>query len=90
MTDIGIKEFFVKASNRLPDEAERVLKALVEEGSMNKEELSLTARVKRAVLDHIIMQLYALGLVEVSTEGKSKICSLTKLGNDFIYLVKAG
>ncbi|KFI37330.1 transcriptional regulator, partial [Peptococcaceae bacterium SCADC1_2_3] len=38
----------------------------------------------------IIMQLYALGLVEVSTEGKSKICSLTKLGNDFIYLVKAG
>ncbi|GAB6274690.1 MAG: hypothetical protein STSR0004_15540 [Peptococcaceae bacterium] len=90
MTDIGIKEFFVKANNRLPDEAERVLKALVEEGSMNKEELSLTARVKRAVLDHIIMQLYALGLVEVSTEGKSKICSLTKLGNDFIYLVKAG
>jgi predicted transcriptional regulator len=90
MTDIGIKEFFVKASNRLPDEAERVLKALVEEGSMNKEELSLTARVKRAVLDHISMQLYALGLVEVSTEGKSKICSLTKLGNDFIYLVKAG
>jgi predicted transcriptional regulator len=90
MTDIGIKEFFVKASNRLPDEAERVLKALVEEGSMNKEELSLTARVKRAVLDHFIMQLYALGLVEVSTEGKSKICSLTKLGNDFIYLVKAG
>lgn len=90
MTDIGIQEYFIKANNRLPDEAEKVLKALVREGSMNKEELSLTARVKRAVLDHIIMQLYALGLVEVSTEGKSKICSLTKLGDDFLYLIKAG
>ncbi|OPY59323.1 MAG: hypothetical protein A4E55_00256 [Pelotomaculum sp. PtaU1.Bin035] len=33
--------------------------------------------VKRAVLDHVVMQLYALSLVNVSTEGKSKICSLT-------------
>ncbi len=86
----SLSEFLLKASERLPEEAERVLQALLEQGSMNKEELSLTARVKRAVLDHIIMQLYALGLVEISTEGKSKICSATKLGDEFYSLVKAG
>ncbi|SFR00323.1 transcriptional regulator [Desulfoscipio geothermicus] len=83
-------DYLRKASERLPEEAERVLHALLEQGSMNKEELSLTARVKRAVLDHIIMQLYALGLVEISTEGKSKICTVTKLGDEFYSLVKAG
>jgi len=76
-------EYFVGVSKRLPDEAERVLRALVDQGNMNKEELSLTARVKRAVLDHVIMQLYALGLVEVAAEGKSRICSLTKLGREY-------
>ncbi|MFZ5591639.1 MAG: transcriptional regulator [Bacillota bacterium] len=82
-------EYFIKVSDRLPEEAERVLRALVDQGSMNKEELSLTAKVKRAVLDHVIMQLYALGLVEVSTEGKSKICSLTRLGDEFLNLLDA-
>jgi len=67
-------------------EADRILRALVDQGSMNKEDLSLTSRVKRAVLDHIIMQLYALGLVDVTTEGKSKICSLTNLGWEFLAL----
>jgi len=76
-------EYFMGVSKRLPDEAERVLRALIDQGNMNKEELSLTARVKRAVLDHVIMQLYALGLVEVSAEGKSRICSLTKLGREY-------
>lgn len=90
VTEISLSEYFTKVSDRLPEEAERVLRALIEEGSMNKEELSLTARVKRAVLDHVIMQLFALGLVDVSTEGKSKICSLTKLGGDFFSLIKAG
>ncbi len=86
----SLADFLVKANERLPEEAERVLRTLLEHGNMNKEDLSLTARVKRAVLDHIIMQLYALGLVEVSTEGKSKICSATNLGDEFINLVKAG
>jgi len=82
-------EYFGGVQNRLPEEAERVIKTLEEEGPMNKEELSLTAKVKRAVLDHIVMQLYALGLVNVATEGKSKICSLTKLGYDFLKLKDA-
>lgn len=86
----SLADFLRKANERLPEEAERVLQALLEQGNMNKEDLSLSARVKRAVLDHIIMQLYALGLVEISTEGKSKICSATKLGNEFFSLVKAG
>jgi predicted transcriptional regulator len=30
------------------------------------------------------MQLFALGLVDVTTEGKSKMCSLTRLGLDFL------
>jgi len=77
-------EYFGGVQSRLPEEAERVIKTLEEEGPMNKEELSLTAKVKRAVLDHIVMQLYALGLVDVTTEGKSKMCSLTKLGYDFL------
>ncbi len=88
MVGTPLADYFIKVSDRLPDEAEKVLFALVDQGSMNKEELSLTARVKRAVLDHVIMQLYALGLVEVSTEGKSKICSLTILGKDFLSLIK--
>lgn len=87
---LTLNEYLVKANDRLPEEARRVLLALVEEGSMNKEGLSLTARVKRAVLDHVIMQLYALGLVEVETEGKSKICSLTRLGDEFLGMIKAG
>ncbi|MGQ9557202.1 MAG: transcriptional regulator [Desulfurispora sp.] len=89
MVDTPLGEYFIKVSDRLPEEAERVLRALVDQGSMNKEELSLTAKVKRAVLDHVIMQLYALGLVEVSTEGKSKICSLTRLGDEFLNLLDA-
>jgi DNA-binding transcriptional ArsR family regulator len=85
-----LAEYFVGVQRRLPDEAERVLKALDEHGPMNKEELSLTAKVKRAVLDHVVMQLYALGLVEVATEGKSKMCSLTTLGWDYISISNAG
>ncbi len=88
MKELSLPDYFIKVNDRLPVEAERVLVALVEQGNMNKEELSLSARVKRAVLDHVVMQLYALGLVEVSTEGKSKICSLTALGNEFIILVQ--
>ncbi|HBV95741.1 MAG: transcriptional regulator [Bacillota bacterium] len=88
MVGTPLADYFLKVNDRLPDEAERVLLALVDQGSMNKEELSLTAKVKRAVLDHVVMQLYALGLVEVSTEGKSKICSLTRLGDEFLSLIK--
>ncbi|KAF1085820.1 hypothetical protein SPSYN_00549 [Sporotomaculum syntrophicum] len=82
-----LADYLVKAGDRLPEEADRVLEALVNEGNMNKEDLSLLSRVKRAVLDHVIMQLYALGLVDVSTEGKSKICSLTKLGEEYVSLL---
>ncbi|ACA59412.1 hypothetical protein [Candidatus Desulforudis audaxviator] len=85
-TPASLTEYFMQVDHRLPPEATRVLRALGEQGRMNKEELSLTSRVKRAVLDHIIMQLYALGLVDVTAEGKSKICSLTKLGWEFIDL----
>ncbi|MDD4238925.1 MAG: transcriptional regulator [Desulfotomaculaceae bacterium] len=87
---ITLTEYFHGVQHRLPQEAERVIRALEEEGPMNKEELSLTAKVKRAVLDHIVIQLYALGLVDVATEGKSKMCSLTKLGYDFMSLRNAG
>ncbi|HBC92073.1 MAG TPA: transcriptional regulator [Pelotomaculum sp.] len=85
-----LSEYFNGVQHRLPGEAERVLKALDSQGAMNKEDLSLTSNVKRAVLDHVVMQLYALGLVEVATEGKSKICSLTGLGYDFISISNAG
>lgn len=90
---ITLAEYLVKAGERLPEEADRVLSVLINEGSMNKEDLSLLSRVKRAVLDHVIMQLFALGLVDVSTEGKSKICSVTGLGKDYFALtdeIKAG
>jgi len=83
-------EYFCGVRNRLPEEAERVIRSLEDQGPMNKEELSLTAKVKRAVLDHVVIQLYALGLVDVATEGKSKMCSLTKLGYDFLNLRDAG
>lgn len=85
-----LAEYFSGVQHRLPSEAERVLKALDNQGSMNKEDLSLTSNVKRAVLDHVVLQLYALGLVEVATEGKSKICSLTSLGWDFMSISNAG
>ena len=83
-------EDFAGVQHRLPEEAERVLRALDDYGPMNKEELSLTAKVKRAVLDHVVMQLYALGLVDVATECKSKMCSMTSLGWDFLEISKAG
>lgn len=86
---MSLEEYFNGVQKRLPEEAERVIKTLEDTGPMNKEDLSLTAKVKRAVLDHVVMQLYALGLVDVSTEGKSKICSLTKLGYDFLKLKDA-
>ena len=88
MKELTMSQYFKEVNNRLPVEAERVLRALIDEGKMNKEELSLTAKVKRAVLDHVVMQLFALGLVEVTSEGKSKICSLTKLGEDYLLLMK--
>ncbi|MEG6616093.1 transcriptional regulator [Peptococcaceae bacterium 1198_IL3148] len=88
MNNLTIHEYFNDVANRLPEEAGNVLRALFTEGKMNKEELSLTAKVKRAVLDHIIMQLYALGLVDVTSEGKSKICSVTKLGEEYLDLHK--
>jgi predicted transcriptional regulator len=86
MTEVTsqLAEYFSGVLHRLPNEAERVLRALENNGPMNKEELSLTAKVKRAVLDHVVMQLFALGLVDVTTEGKSKMCSLTGLGLDFL------
>lgn len=84
-----LAEYFNGVQKRLPEESERIIKTLESSGSMNKEELSLSARVKRAVLDHIVMQLYALGLVDVSNEGKSRMCSLTSLGYDFINLKNA-
>ena len=83
-----LADYLVKAGERLPDEAVRVLSVLINEGSMNKEDLSLLSRVKRAVLDHVIMQLFALGLVDVSTEGKSKICSVTELGKEYFALTE--
>lgn len=89
MTSV-LAEYFAGVQHRLPGEAERVLRALDNHGPMNKEELSLTAKVKRAVLDHVVMQLYALGLVDVTTEGKSKMCSLTDLGWEYLNLSKAG
>ncbi|MDO7789014.1 transcriptional regulator [Desulforamulus aquiferis] len=88
MTELTMSQYFKEVGNRLPIEAERVLRALIDEGKMNKEELSLTAKVKRAVLDHVVMQLFALGLVDVTSEGKSKICSLTKLGEDYLQLMR--
>lgn len=88
MTELTMTQYFKEVNNRLPVEAERVMIALFDDGKMNKEELSLTAKVKRAVLDHVVMQLFALGLVEVTSEGKSKICSLTKLGEEYLELMR--
>ncbi len=86
--NMTLVEYLTSVSKRLPEEADKVLNVLVTEGHMNKEELSLVSRVKRAVLDHVIMQLYALGLVDVYSEGKSKICSLTTLGEEYHDVVR--
>lgn len=83
-----LNEYLLGANNRLPEEGVRILNVLLNEGEMNKESLSLAAQVKRAVLDHLVMQLYALGFIEIKTEGKSKICTMTPLGNDFLILLE--
>ncbi|MEG6615063.1 transcriptional regulator [Peptococcaceae bacterium 1198_IL3148] len=83
-----LHEYFKQAANRLPEEANRVLTTLLNAGKMNKEELSLMSTTKRAVLDHILFQLYALGLVDISTEGKSKMCEITKLGENYLVITK--
>lgn len=84
----SLTEFFNMVSLRLPQESLRILEVLFTEGKMNKEELSLTAKVKRAVLDHDLMQLFALCLVDIDTEGKSKICCITELGQDYLSFYK--
>ena len=86
--NMTLVEYLTIVSKRLPEEADKVLQVLVTEGHMNKEELSLVSRVKRAVLDHVIMQLYALGLVDVYSEGKSKICNLTTLGAEYYDIIR--
>ncbi len=83
-----LHDYFKQASNRLPEEAQRVLNTLLNAGKMNKEELSLMSTTKRAVLDHVLFQLYALGLVEISSEGKSKMCEITSLGEEYLNIVK--
>lgn len=83
-----LQEYFKQAANRLPEEAHRVLNTLLNEGKMNKEELSLMSTTKRAVLDHVLFQLYALGLVDISSEGKSKMCEITKLGEEYLNIVE--
>ncbi|WP_031515902.1 transcriptional regulator [Desulfofalx alkaliphila] len=80
-------DYFKKASGRLPEEAHRVLNTLLNAGKMNKEDLSLMSTTKRAVLDHVLFQLYALGLVDISSEGKSKMCEITKLGEQYLDIV---
>ncbi|MCL5934939.1 MAG: transcriptional regulator, partial [Firmicutes bacterium] len=37
MVGTPLADYFMKVNDRLPDEAERVLLALVDQGSMNKE-----------------------------------------------------
>ncbi len=81
-------DYFKQAAKRLPEEAHRVLRTLLESGKMNKEELSLMSTTKRAVLDHVLFQLYALGLVEISSEGKSKMCEITDLGEQYLDIIK--
>lgn len=83
-----LKEYFKQAAHRLPEEAKRVLVTLLQSGKMNKEELSLMSTTKRAVLDHVLFQLYALGLVDISTEGKSKMCDITKLGEEYLEITQ--
>lgn len=85
---LTLNEYLGKASNRLPDEAARILRILDEKGPSNKESLSLSARVKRAELDHVLLQLYALGTVDIETEGKSKICYLNQMGNNFLEIIQ--
>ena len=85
---ITLYDYFKQAAHRLPDEAHRVLNTLLTAGKMNKEDLSLMSTTKRAVLDHILFQLYALGLVGISTEGKSKMCDITSLGKDYLGIIK--
>lgn len=82
-----LRDYFKQASHRLPEEANRVLTTLLHAGKMNKEELSLMSTTKRAVLDHVLFQLYALGLVDISTEGKSKMCEITKLGEEYLDII---
>ena len=82
-----LRDYFKQAAHRLPEEANRVLTTLLQAGKMNKEELSLMSTTKRAVLDHVLFQLYALGLVDISTEGKSKMCEITKLGEEYLVII---
>jgi len=77
---------FNKIKPRLMPEAIVVLKTLLaSDERMSKEELSLSARVKRAVLDKVLIQLHAVCFVDINTFGKSKVCSVTRLGEQFIY-----
>lgn len=75
---------FDKIKSRLMPEAIVALKTLLASSErMSKEELSLSARVKRAVLDKALIQLHAVCFVDINSFGRSKVCNVTQLGKQF-------
>ena len=67
-----LAEYFVGVQHRLPEEAERVMKALDAHGPMNKEELSFTAKVKRAVLIMSSCSYMPSGWLTLQQKGRAK------------------
>ena len=77
-----LMEYLYQATSRLSEEALKILDTLKnnKDISFNKEDLSLHSNIKRSTLDKGVLELYVLGLVDVNTEGKSRMCRVTKLG----------
>lgn len=72
-----IKEIITKI---LPNGPKLIMSALSKVDSINKDNLSLSAQVRRGELNYALGYLEALGFVGTIKQGKAVLCTLTPLG----------
>lgn len=77
--DSTLKEYLKDMSSNLPNSAKLVMQALSDK-DYNKEDLSLSARVRRGELNFALNWIEALGFVDYSTSGRQKLYRITPLG----------
>ncbi|GKS12963.1 hypothetical protein YDYSY3_39630 [Paenibacillus chitinolyticus] len=79
--DSSLHPYLKAMISKIPTSSKLVMKTLIEK-PYNKEELSLNARVRRGELNEAITWVEALGLVEYTIAGRSKMYSVTTLGEE--------
>jgi len=77
--DSTLEPYLKDMSSNLPNGSKLIMQALSEK-DYNKEDLSLSAKVRRGELNFALNWIEALGFVDFSTSGRQKLYRLTPLG----------